>query len=71
MQTVTLSDQCQVVLPIEIRRCLSIAPGCQLDFILEGNTLRVEVKHRIQSCPSKEGYGLQISKRPLKTAVQF
>ena len=58
MQTVTVSEKCQVVIPIEIRRRLGIAPGCQLDFILEGTTLRMEVKRRIKpSSHSEDGYG--------------
>ena len=32
MQTVAVSDKGQVVIPVEIRRRLGVAPRCQLDF---------------------------------------
>jgi antitoxin PrlF len=64
MQTVTVSEKGQVVIPLEIRRRLGITPGCQLDFILEGNALRVEVKRRIQSSRPEDGYGLLVCKQP-------
>ena len=49
MQTVTVSEQGQVAIPIDIRKQLGITPGCQLSLILEGSDLRVEVKQRIKS----------------------
>lgn len=63
MPTVTVSDKGQVVIPAEIRRRMGITPGCQLNFILEGNALRVEVKHRIQPSRAEEGYGMLVCKR--------
>ena len=36
MQTVTVSEKGQVVIPIQIRRRLGIEAGCQLNFSLEG-----------------------------------
>jgi antitoxin PrlF len=42
MPTVTVSEKGQVVIPAEIRRQLGITPGCQLDFTVEGSTIRVE-----------------------------
>ena len=47
MQTVTVSEKGQVVIPAEIRRRLVITSGCQLEFSLEGTTIRVEVKRRL------------------------
>jgi AbrB family looped-hinge helix DNA binding protein len=64
MPTVTVSEKGQVVIPAEIRRQLGITPGCQLNFILEGNALRVEVKRRIQPSRAEDGYGLLICKKP-------
>ncbi|EIC29469.1 MULTISPECIES: AbrB/MazE/SpoVT family DNA-binding domain-containing protein [Methylomicrobium] len=63
MPTVTVSDKGQVVIPAEIRRRMGITPGCQLNFILEGNALRVEVKRRIQPSRAEEGYGMLVCKR--------
>ena len=57
MQTVIVSDKGQVVIPAEIRRRLGITPGCQLEFSLEGNAIRVEVKRRIQPTRPEDGYG--------------
>ena len=64
MQTVTVSEQGQVVIPIDIRKQLGITPGCQLSLILEGSGLRVEVKQRIKSTRPEDGYGLLVCKEP-------
>lgn len=36
MQTATVSEQGQVIIPLDIRKQLDITPGCQLSFIVEG-----------------------------------
>ena len=64
MQTVTVSDKGQVVIPAEIRRRLGITPGCQFEFSLEGNTILAEVKRRIQPTRPEDGYGLLVCQRP-------
>jgi AbrB family looped-hinge helix DNA binding protein len=64
MQTVTVSEQGQVIIPIDIRKQLGITPGCQLDMILEGSGLRIEVKQRIKSTRPEDGYGLLVCKQP-------
>jgi AbrB family looped-hinge helix DNA binding protein len=64
MATVTVSEKGQVVIPAEIRQQLGITPGCQLDFSMEGNTIRVELKRRVRpSCP-EDGYGMRVCARP-------
>jgi antitoxin PrlF len=63
MPTVIVSDKGQIVIPAEIRRQMGITPGCQLNFILEGNTLRIEVKRRIQPSRAEDGYGMLVCKR--------
>ena len=63
MATVTVSEKGQVVIPAEIRRHLSIVPGCQLDFTLEGNTIRVEVKRQIRPAQPEDGYGMLVCKK--------
>jgi AbrB family looped-hinge helix DNA binding protein len=64
MQTVTVSDQGQVVLPHDIRKQLGITAGYQLNLILENAGLRVEVKKRIQPTRTEDGYGLLVCKQP-------
>lgn len=64
MKTVTVSDKGQVVIPAEIRRQLGITPGCQLDFILDGNAIRIELKRRIRPSRPEEGYGMLVCQRP-------
>ena len=46
MQTVTVSEQGQVIIPIEIRKQLGITAGTQLNLILENAGLRVEVQKK-------------------------
>jgi antitoxin PrlF len=64
MQTVTVSEQGQVVLPLDIRKQLGITAGSQLNLILENTGLRVEVKNRIQPTRTEDGYGLLVCKQP-------
>ncbi len=64
MQTVTVSDKGQVVIPIEIRRRLGITPGCQLDFSLEGNVIHAEVKRQVVKTNAEDGFGMLVCKRP-------
>jgi AbrB family looped-hinge helix DNA binding protein len=64
MATVTVSEKGQVVIPADIRRQLGITPGCQLEFSLEGHTLRVELKRRLQRTHPDDGYGMLICTQP-------
>ena len=64
MQTVTVSEQGQVIIPIEIRKQLGITAGTQLNLILENAGLRVEVQKRIQPTRPEDGYGILICKEP-------
>lgn len=64
MQTVTVSEQGQVVLPLDIRKQLGITAGSQLNLIMENAGLRVEVKKRIQPTRPEDGYGLLVCKQP-------
>ncbi|MBP8902826.1 MAG: AbrB/MazE/SpoVT family DNA-binding domain-containing protein, partial [Thiobacillaceae bacterium] len=63
MQTVTVSDKGQVVIPIEIRRRLGITPGCQLDFSLEGQVIRAEIKRQVAPTKIEDGFGMLVCKR--------
>jgi AbrB family looped-hinge helix DNA binding protein len=53
MQTVTVSEQGQVFLPLDIRKQLGITPGSQLNLILENAGLRVEVKKALNQRDQK------------------
>ena len=64
MQTVTVSEQGQVIIPIEIRKQLGITAGTQLNLILENAGLRVEVQKRIRPTRPEDGYEILICKEP-------
>ena len=63
MQTVTVSDKGQVVIPVEIRRRLGITPGCQLDFSLDGHVIHAEVKRQVTQTKAEDGFGMLVCKR--------
>ena len=64
MQTVTVSEQGQVVIPIDIRKQLGITAGSQLNLIVENSGLRVEVTKRFQPTKAEDGYGLLVCNQP-------
>jgi len=64
MQTVTVSDKGQVVIPVQIRRQLGISPGCQLNFSVEGQVIHVAVKRRKVPTKVEDGFGMLVCKRP-------
>ena len=64
MQTVTVSDKGQVVIPVQIRRRLGIAPGCQLDFSLEGQVIHVAVRRQMMPTTPQDGFGMLVCKQP-------
>ena len=71
MQIVSVSEKSQVVIPVEIHHRLGITSGYQLDFILDENALRVEVKRRIQSLRRKDEYGLLVCKLQAGKSIRF
>lgn len=64
MLTVTVSHKGQVVIPADIRRKLGIAPGCQLDFRLEGNVIHAKVKRQLAPTQAEDGFGMLVCKKP-------
>ncbi|MCF8210297.1 MAG: AbrB/MazE/SpoVT family DNA-binding domain-containing protein [Rhodoferax sp.] len=64
MQTMTVSEKGEVVIPVQIRRQLGIAPGCQLDFSLEGQVIRVAVNRPMVPTTPQEGFGMLVCKEP-------
>ena len=64
MQTVTVSEQGQVIIPVDICKPLGITAGSQLNLIMDNAGLRVEVKQPIQLTRAEDGYGLLVCKQP-------
>lgn len=60
MSIVTVSEKGQVVIPADIRKLLGITPGCQLDFSLEGSTIKAEVKRKVTPSSVDEGFGMLV-----------
>lgn len=56
MTTVTVSDKGQVVIPATMRRDLGIKPGTELEFELEGSSIRVSVRHNVQRSDIESGF---------------
>jgi antitoxin PrlF len=67
MPTVTVSDKGQVVIPAGIRRGLGIKPGTQLDFELEGTSIRVSLKQPVEPSSLDDGYGMLRAKATGRT----
>jgi antitoxin PrlF len=71
MTSVTVSDKGQVVIPAAIRRDLGIKPGTELEFELEGSTIRVSVRHNVARTDVESGFGMLKAKstgRPRRLA---
>lgn len=62
MATVTVSEKGQVVIPAAIRRGLGIKAGCELDFELEGSSIRVSLRHAVPEASITSGYGMLTAK---------
>ena len=64
MPSCTVSKRGQVVIPAEIRKLFGIAPGTQLDFRIEGQSLRIEITRRAAPTRLEDGYGLLVCRKP-------
>ena len=58
MPIVTVSQKGQVVIPAAIRRGLGIKPGTELDFELEGASIRVSLRQSVPPASIASGYGM-------------
>ena len=58
MPVVTVSEKGQVVIPAAIRRGLGIKPGTELDFELEGASIRVSLRQSVTPASIDSGYGM-------------
>ena len=66
MQTVTVSEKGQVVIPASMRRSLGIKPGMELGFELIDSTLRVTLRQPVPTSHIASGYGLLKARRSAK-----
>jgi antitoxin PrlF len=63
MPIVTVSEKGQVVIPAAIRRGLGIKPGTELDFELQGSSIRVSLRQSVPEASIESGYGMLRAKR--------
>ena len=66
MQTVTVSEKGQVVIPASMRRSLGIKPGMELGFQLEDSSIRVSLLQPVPTSQIDSGYGLLKAKKTAK-----
>jgi antitoxin PrlF len=64
MQTVTVFEKGEVVIPDEIRQRLHITPGSRLAFVVEGASIRVELVGRVEPSVPETGYGMLVCNQP-------
>jgi AbrB family looped-hinge helix DNA binding protein len=62
MAAVTVSEKGQVVIPAAMRHGLGIKAGTQLEFSLEGHSIRVSLIHPVPPASIDSGYGLLTAK---------
>lgn len=58
MPAATLTEKGQVVIPAEIRARYELTPGTQLEFVDDGDTIRLLVRRRVAPSDPGKGYGL-------------
>jgi AbrB family looped-hinge helix DNA binding protein len=66
MQTVTVSEKGQVVIPASMRRSLGIKPGMELGFELEDSSIRVSLLQPVPTSQIDSGFGLLKAKKTTK-----
>lgn len=64
MVSVTVSDKSQVLISGSIRHRLGIEPATKLDFVLEGDTIRVRPLRAIARTRAEDGFGMLKCGRP-------
>jgi antitoxin PrlF len=58
MQSATVSDKGQVVIPAPLRQRLGIKPGSVLDFELDNAGLRIQLRHAATPSQLESGFGM-------------
>lgn len=71
MATVTVSAKGQVVIPAAMRRRLGIVPGCQLELVEKGATLRAHIKRQQHMTRHEDGYGMLVFQGPPRRLSDF
>jgi AbrB family looped-hinge helix DNA binding protein len=58
MAAATLTDRGQIVIPAEIRAKYGLTPGTQVEFVDDGQSLRLVVRRRVTPSDPHVGYGM-------------
>jgi len=58
MPAATLTEKGQVVIPAEIRARHGLTPGTQVEFVDDGDSIRLVVRRRVTPSDPAAGYGL-------------
>ena len=58
MSVATLTEKGQVVIPAEIRARYELTPGTQVEFVDDGNVVRLVIRRRISPSDPEAGFGL-------------
>jgi len=65
MPAATLTEKGQIVIPAEIRERYQLTPGTQVEFVNEGDAIRLVVRRRVAPSDPAAGYGM-IKVRPTR-----
>lgn len=69
MPAATLTEKGQIVIPAEIRERFQLTPGTQVEFVNEGDAIRLVVRRRVARSEPADGYGM-IKVRPRRGGVR-
>jgi antitoxin PrlF len=58
MPAATLTEKGQIVIPASIRAKHGLTPGTQVEFVDDGDAIRLVVRRRVQPSDPATGYGL-------------
>jgi antitoxin PrlF len=58
MAAATLTEKGQIVIPAEIRVKYGLTPGTQVEFVDDGEGLRLVVRRRVPPSDPAQGYGM-------------
>ncbi len=71
MSSALVSSKGQVVIPAELRRRYAIEAGTRLDFVDEGDALRIVVRPVGESACGDDGFGLLKYRGPRRSLLDF
>jgi AbrB family looped-hinge helix DNA binding protein len=58
MAAATLTEKGQIVIPAEIRARYQLTPGTQVEFVDDGDMIRLVVRHKVTPSDPAAGYGI-------------